>query len=160
MHEDAHDQVARLHLPVAPRCNIHCRFCERKVAPHETHEISPGTTADILSPEQALIKMKKFLEKWGDESIVGVAGPGEPLANPETFATLELIRKEYPFVRFCLCTNGLNLLDSIEVIKKLRIKYLTVTINGIQPETVAKIQPWVKKNSKIIIQNKGVSPGK
>ena len=155
MHEDAHDQLARLHLPVAPHCNIHCRFCKREITPPEIHVNGPGITAGILSPEQALFKTKKFLEKWGDKSIVGVAGPGEPLANPETFETLELIRKEYPFVRFCLCTNGLNLLDSVEVIKKLRIKHLTVTINGIQPETVAKIQPWVKKNSKIIIGEEG-----
>jgi molybdate transport system substrate-binding protein len=86
---------------------------------------------------------------------VGVAGPGEPLANPETFETLKLIRKEYPYTRLCLCTNGLNLCDSLETINKLRIKYLTVTINGVRPELVARIQPWVKKNGKIIIGEEG-----
>jgi len=151
MHEDAHEQIARLHLPVAPRCNIHCCFCERKISPFENHLNRPGITAGILSPEQALIKAGKFLDQWGPESIVGVAGPGEPLANPETLETLELIRTQYPEARLCLCTNGLNLCDSLETINKLKIKYLTVTINGVQPEVVAKIQPWIKKDDKIII---------
>jgi molybdate transport system substrate-binding protein len=155
MHEDAHEQVARLHLPVAPRCNIHCCFCERKISPFENHLNRPGITAGILSPEQALIKAGKFLDQWGPESIVGVAGPGEPLANPETLETLELIRTQYPEARLCLCTNGLNLCDSLETINKLKIKYLTVTINGVQPEVVAKIQPWIKKDDKIIIGKEG-----
>jgi molybdate transport system substrate-binding protein len=155
MHEDAHEQIARLHLPVAPRCNIHCCFCERKISPFENHLNRPGITAGILSPEQALIKAGKFLDQWGPESIVGVAGPGEPLANPETLETLELIRTQYPEARLCLCTNGLNLCDSLETINKLKIKYLTVTINGVQPEVVAKIQPWIKKDDKIIIGKEG-----
>ena len=155
MHEDAHEQIARLHLPVAPRCNIHCCFCERKISPFENHLNRPGITAGILSPEQALIKAGKFLDQWGPESIVGVAGPGEPLANPETLETLELIRTQYPEARLCLCTNGLNLCDSLETINKLKIKYLTVTINGVQPEVVAKIQPWIKKDDRIIMGKEG-----
>ena len=155
MHEDAHEQVARLHLPVAPHCNIHCCFCERKISPFENHLNRPGITAGILSPEQVLIKAGKFLDQWGPESIVGVAGPGEPLANTETLETLELIRTQYPEARLCLCTNGLNLCDSLETINKLKIKYLTVTINGVQPEVVAKIQPWIKKDDKIIIGKEG-----
>jgi len=155
MHKEAHDRVARLHLPVAPHCNIYCRFCERKISPSEIHLTRPGITAVILSPEQALIKTGKFLDQWGPESIVGIAGPGEPLANPETLETFDLIRKQYPEARLCLCTNGLNLCDSLETINKLQIKYLTVTINGVQPEVVAKIQPWIKKDDRIIMGKEG-----
>jgi molybdate transport system substrate-binding protein len=155
MHETAHDQIARLHLPVAPRCNIHCRFCERKISPRGTCKNSPGTTSGILSPEQALITTKKFIERWGNHSVVGVAGPGEPLANPETLETLALIRKEYPSLHLCLCTNGLNLPDSLAAIKKLGITHLTVTINGVDPKVVAELQPWVQKNGKITIGKEG-----
>ena len=28
--EQAHERVGRVHLPVAPRCNIQCFFCERR----------------------------------------------------------------------------------------------------------------------------------
>jgi nitrogen fixation protein NifB len=155
MHDTAHDQIARLHLPVAPRCNIHCRFCERKISPQGTCKNSPGTTSGILSPEQALITTKGFIEKWGNHSVVGVAGPGEPLANPETLETLALIRKEYPSLHLCLCTNGLNLPDSLDSIKKLGITQLTVTINGVDPKVVAKLQPWVQKNGTITIGTEG-----
>ncbi len=27
---EAHHQYGRIHLPVAPRCNIQCNFCNRK----------------------------------------------------------------------------------------------------------------------------------
>jgi molybdate transport system substrate-binding protein len=155
MHEDAHDHIARLHLPVALHCNIHCRFCERIISPLKGHLACPGTTADILSPQEALTTTKKFLEKWGDQAIVGVAGPGEPLANPETFETLELIRKEFPRSPLCLCTNGLNLPDSIEALIKLNITHLSVTINGVHPKVVAALQPWVIKNGKTIIGEEG-----
>ena len=155
LHETAHDRVARLHLPVAPRCNIHCRFCERKISPRGSCKNSPGTTSRILSPEQALITAKKFIRRWGNDSVVGVAGPGEPLANPETLETLARIRKEYPSLKLCLCTNGLNLPDSIDDIKKLGIPHLTVTVNGVDPEVVTKLQPWVKKNGKITMGKEG-----
>jgi len=29
--EKAHFSTARIHLPVAPKCNIQCNFCNRKI---------------------------------------------------------------------------------------------------------------------------------
>jgi nitrogen fixation protein NifB len=76
---------------------------------------------------------------------VGIAGPGDPLANQETFETLRLIRNRYPTVRLCLCTNGLNLPDSLSTLRQLNVQHLTVTINGVKPDIVARIQPRVRK---------------
>ena len=28
--KDAHKKYGRIHLPVAPRCNMQCNFCNRK----------------------------------------------------------------------------------------------------------------------------------
>ena len=155
MHDTAHNQIARLHLPVAPRCNIRCRFCERHISPDRVDENTPGTASAILSPKQALIAVKQFIEQWGNQSVVGVAGPGEPLANPETLETLALVRKEYPSLKLCLCTNGLNLPDSIEAIKELAITQLTVTVNGVDPAVVTRLQPWVKKDGTITMGKEG-----
>ena len=48
-------------------------------------------------------------------SVVGIAGPGDPLANPErTFRTFDLIAESCPDVTLCLSTNGLALPDHIE----------------------------------------------
>jgi nitrogen fixation protein NifB len=74
---------------------------------------------------------------------VGVAGPGEPLANPETLETLKLIRQEYPEITLCLCTNGLNLPDTCAELRALGVQHLTVTVNGIDASVVSKIQSIV-----------------
>ncbi|MBW1771186.1 MAG: radical SAM protein [Deltaproteobacteria bacterium] len=168
MDDRVHDKIARIHLPVAPKCNIHCLFCERKYSSPKTLTPGPGTAARIISPREALRKTgafleewgaesivgiagpgdplaNQFLEEWGAESIVGIAGPGDPLANRETFETLRLIRNRYPTVRLCLCTNGLNLPDSLSTLRQLNVQHLTVTINGVKPEIVARIQPRVRK---------------
>ena len=29
--DEAHDSKGRIHLPVAPKCNIQCNFCEHKM---------------------------------------------------------------------------------------------------------------------------------
>ncbi len=149
MNHDAHHQVARLHLPVAPRCNLSCRFCERDSNPKNFGISAPGLTAGIMTPEQALEKTGSFINHWGMKAIVGIAGPGDPLANHETLDTFGLIRKRYRDVNLCVCTNGLNLPEAVYELQKLNVKYLTVTVNGIDPDIVSKIQPWIVKNGAI-----------
>ncbi len=143
MNNDVHDKIARIHLPVAPECNILCRFCNRKVSPNDTETKCPGLSGRILSPTDALQKALDFISKYGEESIIGIAGPGDPLANPQTFETLKLIRAELPDISLCLCTNGLLLPDKIEALKKLSLHHLSLTVNGIQPDIVKQITPWV-----------------
>ena len=63
MDETAHETVARLHLPVAPRCNILCGYCEREVCPSNINDVFPGISATILSPAQAVEKTDSFLAK-------------------------------------------------------------------------------------------------
>jgi nitrogen fixation protein NifB len=145
MDDRVHDKIARIHLPVAPKCNIRCLYCERKYSSLNTLTSGPGTAARIISPREALKKTGAFLEQWGVESIVGIAGPGDPLSNRETFETLGLIRDRHPTVKLCLCTNGLNLPDSLSALKQLNVQHLTVTINGVKPDIVAQIQPRVRK---------------
>jgi len=45
--------VGRVHLPVAPRCNIHCRFCERRICAHLTMQ-HPGWAQRLLSTGEAV----------------------------------------------------------------------------------------------------------
>jgi len=143
MNNDAHEKVARIHLPVAPKCNIQCRFCSRKITPHDIKTKCPGRTTRILSPKEALKKARGFREKWGRDSIIGIAGPGDPLANPKTFETLNLIRNHFPDAPLCLCTNGLLLPDKIKVLQKLNMHHLSLTVNGVDPEIVQQITPWI-----------------
>src|SRR3990172_1129848 len=86
--ETAHHLVARLHLPVALRCNTLCYYCEKRVLADDRYPIAPGITSLLLSPQQALVKAGQFLAHWGNDSVIGIAGPGEPLANLETLQAL------------------------------------------------------------------------
>jgi len=150
MNHEAHHTIARLHLPVAPQCNIQCTFCNRKTSPHDTHTQCPGQTARILAPAEALKKACAFINQWGQNSIIGIAGPGDPLANAETFETLELICGNLPDTSICLCTNGLLLPDTLDILLKLNMHHLSVTVNGVQPDIVKHITTWIKYNHRTI----------
>lgn len=48
----AHSQFARIHLPVAPKCNIRCAYCDhRSDCPNESR---PGLASRVIQPEEAL----------------------------------------------------------------------------------------------------------
>ena len=42
-------------------------------------------------------------------AVMGIAGPGDPFANPEeTMETLRLVRERFPKMMLCVATNGLG----------------------------------------------------
>ncbi|WP_187170380.1 radical SAM protein [Salidesulfovibrio onnuriiensis] len=142
MDDEAHGKVARIHLPVAPRCNLACAYCER-ILSSDPRDPGPGTTARVISPEEGVARAVAFLNEYGKGSIVGIAGPGDPLANEATFTCLSRLKSIEPDARTCLCTNGLALPESVDRLIELGIGTLTVTVNGVSPETVALMQPRV-----------------
>lgn len=147
--EGAHQHYARIHVSVAPACNIQCNYCNRKF--DCSNESRPGVTSGKLSPEEAV---KKVLYVGGDIqqlSVVGVAGPGDALANPKkTFETFKMLQEKAPDLKLCLSTNGLRLPEFIEEIEKYNVDHVTVTINTVDPtgEIGSKIYPWVHWNHK------------
>ena len=136
-------QYGRVHLPVAPKCNIKCNYCNRKY--DCVNESRPGVTSSVLSPHQALEYMEKVLEKEPRITVAGIAGPGDPFANPdETLTTMRLIRNRFPELILCLASNGMNLAPYAEEIADIGVSHVTVTINAIDPEISAKIYSWVR----------------
>ncbi|MFN6566060.1 nitrogenase cofactor biosynthesis protein NifB [Dendronalium sp. ChiSLP03b] len=140
--EDAHHHYARMHVAVAPACNIQCNYCNRKY--DCANESRPGVVSELLTPEEAAHKALVIAGKIPQMTVVGIAGPGDPLANPEkTFRTFELIADKAPDIKLCLSTNGLMLSEHIDRIKQLNIDHVTVTFNTIDPEIGAQIYSWV-----------------
>lgn len=89
--EAKHSQV-RVHLPIAPKCNIQCNYCNRLY--DCCNESRPGVTSSVLMPIQAAYYFNALKAKLNNLSVVGIAAPGDPFANPnETLATIELIEK-------------------------------------------------------------------
>ncbi len=146
--EEVKKKFGRIHLPVAPDCNIRCNFCDRKY--NCVNESRPGITSTVLSPGQALEYLNKMVKRDNRLSVVGIAGPGDPFANPQkTLETLKLVRGNYPDMLLCVATNGLAAPSYIEEISKFNLTHLTVTINAVDPEIGAEVYGWIRDNKKI-----------
>ena len=140
--EQAHHYYARMHVAVAPACNIQCNYCNRKY--DCANESRPGVVSKLLTPAQALKKTQVVAASVPQMSVLGIAGPGDPLANPErTFETLELVAENAPDVKLCLSTNGLMLPQLADRLVALGVDHVTITINSIDPEVGARIHPWI-----------------
>jgi len=133
----------RIHLPVAPRCNVSCNYCNRKF--DCASESRPGVTSAILSPAQALYYLTSVLEKEPRIAVVGIAGPGDPFANPkETMETLRLVRAKFPHILLCVSSNGLNILPYVDELAELEVSHVTITINAVDPKIGEKVYKWVR----------------
>ncbi|XIA67417.1 nitrogenase cofactor biosynthesis protein NifB [Bradyrhizobium sp. TZ2] len=145
--EEAHHHYARMHVAVAPACNIQCNYCNRKY--DCANESRPGVVSEKLTPEQATKKVLAVASTIPQMTVLGIAGPGDPLANPKkTFKTFELVAKAAPDIKLCLSTNGLALPDHVDTIDRFNIDHVTITINMVDPEIGAKIYPWIFYNHK------------
>ncbi|PWJ47537.1 nitrogenase component 1 [Faecalicatena contorta] len=136
-------KFARIHLPVAPACNVQCNYCVRKFdCPNESR---PGVTSTILTPAEALERYKAVKAKMPNLTVAGIAGPGDSLAGnyPEVKKTLELIREYDPDVTFCLSTNGLMLPLYAEELVKLGVSHVTVTMSAVDPSISAEIYKYI-----------------
>jgi len=140
--DEAHDRVGRIHLPVAPRCNIQCNFCEHRMCTDIQH---PGWATKLLSVAEAVDLVQSIVnQRQAYDFVVGIAGPGDALANEQTFQTLALIHNRYPLITGCLCTNGLLLEDKLEAIIDAGVRALTVTVNAPDNAVGKDIYSWVK----------------
>lgn len=140
-----HRKNGRMHLPVAPRCNISCGYCSRR---HDcANESRPGVTSRLLTPAEAIERVRLVMTDPVTApliKVIGIAGPGDPLANDETFTTFEMVRREFPELMLCLSTNGLLLPDTLDRLHDLGLHSLTVTINAINPTVGARIYQHVR----------------
>ena len=136
--EDAHHYFARMHVAVAPACNIQCHYCNRKY--DCANESRPGVVSELLTPDQAVKKTMAVAANIPQMTVLGIAGPGDPLANPErTFETFRRLSQEAPDIKLCVSTNGLALPDAVDELAKHNIDHVTITINCVDPEIGAKI---------------------
>jgi nitrogen fixation protein NifB len=140
--EDAHHHYARMHVAVAPACNIQCNYCNRKY--DCSNESRPGVVSERLTPEQAARKAIAVASAIPQMTVLGIAGPGDALANPaKTFRTFELMQQAAPDIKLCLSTNGLALPDYVDEIVRHNVDHVTITISMVDPDVGARIYPWI-----------------
>ena len=140
--EEAHHHYARMHVAVAPACNIQCNYCNRKY--DCSNESRPGVVSQKLTPDQAVRKVLAVASEIPQMTVLGIAGPGDALANPKkTFDTFRMLQETAPDIKLCLSTNGLALPDMVDEICKYNIDHVTITINMVDPAVGEKIYPWI-----------------
>ncbi|MFZ0131261.1 MAG: radical SAM protein [Desulfobacterales bacterium] len=146
----------RVHLPVAPRCNIQCKFCNRKF--DCVNETRPGVTSAVLSPGQAMVYLEEVFARKGNISVVGIAGPGDPFANAaETLETLSRVRSRYPEVMLCVATNGLDLTPWLDDLQRLKVSHVTVTVNAVDPQIGVQIYSWMRVGKRVVRAAEGAA---
>lgn len=144
----------RIHLPVAPACNIQCAYCSR--AYDCVNESRPGVTSRIMDPDEAASYLGEMLIRMPFATVAGIAGPGDAFCDPQrTLAALELIRRAHPRLNLCLSTNGLNITPYIKDLRRLGVGYVTVTVNAATPETGAMIYSYVKDGRQVLRGTEG-----
>ncbi|MFZ5832100.1 MAG: nitrogenase cofactor biosynthesis protein NifB [Planctomycetota bacterium] len=154
--DKARHSFARIHLPVAPKCNIQCHYCNRSF--DCANESRPGVTSAVLSPGQALKYLEAAVEKEPRIAVVGIAGPGDPFANAEeTMETLELVRERFPDMLLCVASNGLNVAPYVERLAALEVSHVTITINAVDPDIGAQIYAWVRDGNRVYRGREGAA---
>ncbi len=147
--EEAHHHYARMHVAVAPACNIQCNYCNRKY--DCSNESRPGVVSQKLTPDQAVKKVVAVASEIPQMTVLGIAGPGDALASPQkTFDTFRMLQEQAPDIKLCLSTNGLALPDMVDEICKYNVDHVTITINMVDPAIGEKIYPWIFWNHKRI----------
>lgn len=136
--ETAHSKYGRIHLPVAPKCNLGCNYCERLIGGPSYHSYRPAICTEIITPEQALEAVSSLRDR-GELKVVGVAGPGEPLYNEETFEALGLVHRRFEELILCTSTNGLLLPSRLADLLRVGVSTLTVTVNTTRVSTAEKL---------------------
>ena len=91
--------------------------------------------------------MRKVMHTRSDISVVGIAGPGDPLCDAQqTLETFQLVHEAYPELMLCVSTNGLGLPAYVKDLAAVGVTHLTVTVNAVSPEIAGKIYAFVGVN--------------
>ncbi|MEI9401907.1 nitrogenase cofactor biosynthesis protein NifB [Mesorhizobium argentiipisi] len=140
--EEAHHYFARMHVAVAPACNIQCNYCNRKY--DCANESRPGVVSENVTPDQAVRKVIAVANQVPQLSVLGIAGPGDACYDwNKTKATFGRVAEVIPDLKLCLSTNGLALPDHVAELCDMNVDHVTITINMVDPQVGAKIHPWI-----------------
>jgi nitrogen fixation protein NifB len=147
-HPHSKSKCGRVHLPIADRCNVQCNFCNRKY--DCANESRPGVTSQLMTPTEGVEYLAAALAREPRITVAGIAGPGDPFANPErTLETLRLVRERFPAILLCVASNGLNVAPYVDALARLQVGHMTITVNAVDPAVGAQVYSWVRKHPRV-----------
>jgi nitrogen fixation protein NifB len=117
------------------------------------NESRPGVTSRVQNSEEALqtVRKAKASDIGSQLTVVGIAGPGEPLANSATYETLRGVKRDFPEMILCLSSNGLLLPEKIDELVEIGVSHVTVTLNTLDEQIGAKIYSYIRWEGKTLI---------
>ncbi|GEM_PF-203101 len=176
----ARAHAGRIHLPVAVKSNLRRRFGEpetpgRALAPGDVLQwldrVLAGGLGDAEARACALVAAKDAAQDAavgaaGDAagnaavadagcgtqiSMVGITGPGEPLAEPgPTLETLRLVREKHPELALTLATNGLMAAQHAATLAELGLSHVTVLVDAVDPGIVEQLYAWIRPGTRTL----------
>jgi nitrogen fixation protein NifB len=142
-HPEARGRYGRVHLPVAPACNLQCGYCRRDF--DCANECRPGVASAVLQPEEAVAALERAIASHPSTTVAGIAGPGDAFAGPaRTLETLERIRRAHPDLELCVSTNGLAVGAHVGALREVGVRFMTITVNAVDPEVGALVYDEVR----------------
>ena len=129
----ARHTFARIHLPVAPECNVQCNFCKRIY--DCANESRPGVTSAVLTPPQAAEIPRQRAPARPADRRGGNCRAGRP-ASPRPSAPWKLcrwVRRSHPEMILCVASNGLNVAPYADELAALEVSHVTLTVNAVDP---------------------------
>ena len=141
--EEAHHYFARMHVAVAPACNIQCNYCNRKY--DCANESRPGVVSEKLTPEQAVRKVVAVANEVPQLSVLGIAGPGDACYDwRHTQRDLRGGRPRRSPTSSCACPpTAWPCPTTWTRSSTMNVDHVTITINMVDPEIGAHIYPWI-----------------
>ena len=103
-----------------------------------------------MTPAAAAARTRIEIERNPRLKIAAISGPGEPLANPETFETLEMIRREFEELAMCLSTNGTLLENNVRRLTELNVATVTVSMSTSSVLSASRIYEWGRFQGKTL----------
>ncbi|WP_320173320.1 NifB/NifX family molybdenum-iron cluster-binding protein [Maridesulfovibrio sp.] len=135
----ARASVGRIHLPVAPKTFARTKFSTEAKLPA------------AMLPEEAVAMLDEQIRSGKKIKVVGITGPGDPLADFETtYKTLKMVRAKYPRMHLCLTTLGIGGEKYAERLAELNISHITVLVDAADSATAEKIYAWIRPSTKNI----------
>ena len=132
-------RVGRLHLPVASRANARIRFAPEAKA------------RQAMQPEEAVNWMEGILADGAKVGIIGITGPGDPMATPEpTLRALRLVRARHPEISLCLTTLGMGLDRHAEELAAIGLSHVTLLVDAVDPDVVEDLYAWIRPSTKTV----------
>jgi len=138
--------VGRLHLPVAPRSNAKIKFAGGAK--------SASAPNAAMTPEEAVGWLERVLESKESVGIVGITGPGDPLAVPEpTIRTLRMVRDKFPQMELCLTTIGIGMDLYAPELAEIGVSHVTLLVDAVEPAVAEKLYAWIRPGRKTVVMS-------